>query len=123
MRNSSNDRKLPTDPAAAHVEISYYPYRDETAVGVVLVRGVGAKSVRLSVWTGRIDCRRSALVGVGALDVAELLSGKLWYALGQRNHDPLAQGDDSGGAAASAPLEGPQGEDWWQPQLPLSKAP
>ena len=123
MRNTSNDKKSPTDPAAAHIEFRLYPYKDDTAASVVLVRGLGARSVRLLVWTGHLDCRRADLVGSSARDVAILLCGQLSGALRRTYGEAVAQAADTSGAAAPAPLEGPQGVSEEQLSLSAARAP
>ena len=119
MRNSSNDKKSPTDPAAAHIEFRLYPYKDDTAAAVVLVRGLGARSVRLLVWSGHLDCRRSDLVGSSARDVAILLCGQLSGALRRTYGEAVVATADSTGEAGPAPLEGPQGGCTDQLSLPF----
>lgn len=119
MRKSPNDKKSVADPAAAHIEMSVYPYRDDSPAMVVLVRGLGARSSRLVVWTGNLPCRRSDLVGVAARDVAILLCGQLSGALAHTYGDAVTPTADSTGAAGPAPLEGPQGGCKDQLSLPL----
>jgi len=119
MRNTSNDKKSPTDPAAAHIEFRLYPYKDDTAATVVLVRGIGARSVRLLVWSGHLDCRRADLVGSSARDVAILLCGQLSGALRRTYGEAIEHTADSTGGAGSAPLEGPQGVSEEQLSLPF----
>lgn len=109
MRNTSNDKKSPTDPAAAHIEFRLYPYKDDTAASVVLARGLGSRSVRLLVWSGHLDCRRADLVGSSARDVAILLCGQLSGALRRTYGEAIKQDVDVTGGAGSAPLEGPRG--------------
>ena len=117
MRNRSNDKKSPADPGAAHVEVAFYPYRDDTATAVTLVRGLGARAVRLRVWSGHLPCRRGELVGMDASQVTILLCGQLWDLLSTSKLYPVAQSAQTSREAGSAPLEGPQGDLWTQPTL------
>ena len=117
MRNSSNDKKSPADPGAAHIEVALYPFRDDTAAAVSLVRGVGARAVRLRVWSGHLPCRRRELVGMDSSEVTILLCGQLWDLLTASKRNPVAQPDPTPREAGSAPLEGPQGDLWTQPTL------
>ena len=119
MRNSSNDKKSAADPAAAHIEFSVYPYRDDSPAQVVLVRGLGARRARLLVWSGHLPCRRSDLVGTSARDVAILLCGQLSRALRRTYGEAVGTTADSSGEAAPAPLEGPQGGCQDQLSLPF----
>lgn len=120
MRKSANDKKSVADPAAAHIEMSVYPYRDDSPAMVVLVRGLGARSSRLVVWTGNLPCRRSDLVGTTARDVAILLCGQLSGALARTYGDAVTHTADSSDAVAPAPLEGPQGGCQDQLSLPFN---
>ena len=117
MRNSSNDKKSPADPAAAHIEVVFYPYRDDTAAVASLVRGLGSRAVRLRIWSGHLPCNRSDLRGANGGTVTKLLCGELWDALAAPQRHPVAQAADTARGASSAPLEGPQGEAWHQPCL------
>ena len=117
MRNQSNDRKSPADPAAAHIEVAFYPFRDDTAAAVTLVRGVGSRAVRLRVWTGHLPCSRGDIRGLDAGKVTLLLCGQLWDHLSAPQRHPVAQAADNARGAGPAPLEGPQGEAWHQPCL------
>jgi hypothetical protein len=119
MRNSKNDRKSPADPNAAHIEVAFYPYRDDTAVAVTVVRGAGPSGFRLRVWSGHLACNRRALRGMDPRAVTLLLCGELWDALAAPKRHPVAQGCDSAGREAPAPLEGPQGGTTFQPTLPF----
>ena len=114
MPRHANDNKSPVDPAAAHIEISLYPYRDNTAFAVVLARGVGRGSGRLRVLAGHLPVRRADLRGLGAADVAKLLSGALWDSIDHGTAHAVAEPTDSGLGAPGAPLGGPQGEAWEQ---------
>lgn len=119
MRKRANDNKSPADPAAAHIEVAFYPYRDDTAVGVTLVRGLGSRAVRMAVWRGTLPCNRSDLHGADSRTVTLLLCGQLWDSLAAPDRHPVAAAADSARGAGSPPLEGPQGEAWTQPCLPL----
>lgn len=117
MPRHANDNKSPADPAAAHIEISIYPYRDNTAFAVVLARGLGRGSGRLRVLAGHLPTRRADLRGLGAADLTKLLTGALWDSLNHGTAHAVADGTDSGLGDPGAPLGGPQGEAWIQPTL------
>src|SRR5674476_781314 len=120
MRKRANDNKSIADPAGAYIEVVFFPFRDDTDVAVTVVRGAGSRAVRLRVWSGHLPCNRSDLRGADPRTVAKLLCGELWDALAAPQRHPVAQGCDSSGAAAPAPLEGPQGRSYFQPELELN---
>ena len=117
MTRSRHATKSPADPAAAHLEISLYPYRDDTAATVTLVAGVGTRVSRLRLWRGHLTLNRSDLRGASGRQCAILLCGELLYALGRPDSAEIARETGTSRAASSAPLEGPQGESWIQLDL------
>jgi hypothetical protein len=119
-RGVTKHDRSPADPAAAHIEVVFYPYRDDTACAVTVVRGLGSRAERLRVWSGHLPCNRGDLRGADPRTVTKLLSGELWDALAEPKRHPVAQGCDTGGRAAPAPLEGPQGGSVIQDELPLN---
>lgn len=85
----------PADPGAAHIEIGFYPYRDDTQVAITLVRGLGSRRTCMRVWSGLIGVTRSDLHGLGAADVALMLCGELRAVLGDSDPESIAPPTDS----------------------------
>lgn len=119
MRNRSHVTKSPADPAAAHIEISLYPYRDDTAATVTLVSGLGTRTSRLRLWRGHLPCNRGDLRGMGPRHVSLLLCRELLDALEHPQPHPIAPGADSALGESGAPLGAMGGGTWDQPQLPF----
>lgn len=115
----SNDNKSPADPAAAHVEVVFYPYRDDTACAVTVVRGLGARAERLRIWSGHLACNRRDLRGADPRTVTKLLCGELWDVLAAPDRHPVAQGCDEAGREAPAPPLGGHGGCGYQMTLPF----
>jgi hypothetical protein len=95
MKNPHKSGSIPTDAGASHIEVRFYPYRDETQAVVVVAHGLGGRASRLRVWGGTLPCRRSDLCGMGSGPVTVLLAGLLRDALIANDAAPLAQGTDS----------------------------
>src|SRR5674476_675739 len=114
MTRSKSAPKSPADPAAAHLEISLYPYRDDTAATVTLVAGTGTRVSRLRLWRGHLPINRRTLRGASGRQCAILLCGELLDSLLLPDSAEIARETECSRAASSAPLEGPQGEAWTQ---------
>ena len=120
MRNLHKSGSTPTDPAAAHFEVRFYPYRDETQAIVVVAHGLGDRSSRLRLWSGILPCARADLAGMGSGECTHLLAGLLRDALVTADFRPVAHPTDSvPRAAAGAPL-GATGGTVIQMELPLA---
>jgi hypothetical protein len=105
----TNDKKSLADPGATHVELRFYPYKDETQAVVVVAHGLGDRARRLRVWSGVLPCGRESLRGLDAGRVTLLLTDHLRAALAYPTGDPVGFRDDTSGAAAPAPPLGATG--------------
>lgn len=119
MTRSENDKKEPTDPKAAHVVISLYPFSENTQATVALVRGYHPRAERLRVWSGYIPVARSDLAGLAPVLVTRLLCDALARSLPGPDGEPLAPTTDTAPQGASASPGGPQGGVTGQLELPL----
>lgn len=119
MTRSKNDKKEETDPRAAHVVISLYPFSENTQATVALVRGYHPRAERLRIWSGYIPVSRADLAGHPPVLVTRLLCDALARALPGPDGEPLVPPTDTAPQGASAPLEGPRGGVPGQLLLPL----
>ena len=119
MTNSSKTGKTLADPGATHLEFRFYPYADDTQAIMVVARGLGARSDRLRVWSGRLPCTRSDLRGLGPGQCAVVLAGLLRNALTADDGAALALDGHSGTAGGPGAPVGATGATVDQPQLPF----
>lgn len=119
MRQSKRAQTEPTDPKAAHVVISLYPFSENTQATVALVRGYHPRAERLRVWSGYIPVARADLAGLAPVLVTRLLCDALARSLPGPDGEPLHPTTDMAGAAGSASPGGPQGGVPGQLELPL----
>lgn len=105
MTTLKNDKRSLADPGASHIELRFYPYKDETQAVVVVAHGLGARAQRLRVWSGLLPCGRESLRGLDAGAVTVMLTGLLRDSLTDPTGDSLAWRTDSAPAEPDgAPL-------------------
>jgi len=119
MTRPSGGKKDTADERPVHVELHFYPYRDDTQAALVLATGLGGRSSRLRLWAGLLPSTRASLAGLRPSQLARVLCGELLAGLDDADADRAAIPDSTDTAVGPGAPVGATGATVIQDELPL----